>query len=49
VEWPRLLLRELLGGVGEPFLVDRLGYLDSAQNLPEVPRRDPADVIDRDE
>jgi hypothetical protein len=21
VEWPRLLLRELLGGVGEPFLV----------------------------
>lgn len=49
VEWPRTLLRELLGGVGEPLLVVRLGYRDSAEEVPPAPRRDPVAVIEYDE
>ncbi|WP_127508558.1 Acg family FMN-binding oxidoreductase [Actinoplanes solisilvae] len=45
VEWPRTLLRDLLAGIGEPFLVVRLGYLPDNEGLPPVPRRDPREVI----
>ncbi|GAB1640349.1 Acg family FMN-binding oxidoreductase [Krasilnikovia sp. MM14-A1259] len=45
VDWPRHLLRELLAGVGEPYVVVRLGYLD-ADPLPATPRRAAADVIE---
>jgi nitroreductase len=45
VTWPRHLLRELLSDIGEPYVVVRLGYLDSAEPLPPVPRRDAAEVI----
>lgn len=46
VEWPRLLLRDLLGGVGEPYLVVRLGYSNTTEPLPPAPRRDATDVIE---
>ncbi|RZU54596.1 hypothetical protein EV385_6547 [Krasilnikovia cinnamomea] len=46
VDWPRHLLRELLAGVGEPYLVVRLGYLDQAEPLPAAPRRTATDVIE---
>jgi nitroreductase len=49
VEWPRRLLRDLLAGVGEPYVVVRLGYGPAAGQLPPAPRRDPADVIEFDE
>ena len=49
VDWPRRLLRDLLAGVGEPYLVVRLGYGASAERLPPAPRRDPADAIEFDE
>jgi hypothetical protein len=39
------LLRELLAGVGEPYLVVRLGYIESRDALPPAPRRDAAEVI----
>jgi len=45
VAWPRHLLRELLAGVGEPYLVVRLGYVESRDPLPPAPRRDAAEVI----
>jgi nitroreductase len=45
VSWTRQLLRDLLAGIGEPYLAVRLGYLQSADPLPPAPRRDPADVI----
>ena len=45
VTWPRHLLRELLAGVGEPYLMVRLGYGESREPLPPSPRRDAADVI----
>ena len=45
VGWTRNLLRGLLSGIGEPYLVVRLGYLISADPLPAAPRRDPAEVI----
>lgn len=45
VAWPRQLLRGLLAGIGEPYLVIRLGHLSAADPLPPVPRRDPRDVI----
>jgi hypothetical protein len=46
VPWPRQLLRGLLAGVGEPFLVIRIGYLPAGTPLPPpAPRRDPRDVI----
>ena len=46
VTWPRHLLRYLLTGLGEPYVVVRLGYADSTEPLPPVPRRDAAEVID---
>jgi len=46
VTWPRHLLRYLLSGRGEPYVVVRLGYRDSAEPLPSVPRRDPAEMIE---
>jgi hypothetical protein len=45
VEWPRNLLRSMLAGLGDPYLVVRLGYLPADVELPRVPRRDPRDVI----
>jgi nitroreductase len=45
--WPRQLLTELLGGVGTPYLVVRLGYPDPAAGpATAAPRRDAAEVID---
>ena len=44
VVWPRRLLRGLLAGVGEPYVVVRLGH-PPAGALPPAPRRDAADVI----
>ena len=49
VQWPRLLLRDLLAEVGEPYLIVRLGYSDTTAPLPEAPRREPHDVIQVDE
>ena len=45
VEWPRHLVRGLIAGLGEPYLVVRLGYLPDAPPPPPTPRRDPRDVI----
>jgi hypothetical protein len=45
VEWPRHLLRSLLAGIGEPYLVVRLGYVPGREPLPASPRRAPDDVI----
>jgi hypothetical protein len=45
IAWPRMLLRRLLAGIGEPYLIVRLGYVDSAEVLPASPRRAAADVI----
>ncbi|WP_433381946.1 Acg family FMN-binding oxidoreductase [Actinoplanes sp. CA-142083] len=45
VEWPRHLVRGLIAGLGEPYLVIRLGYLPDAPPPPPTPRRDPRDVI----
>jgi hypothetical protein len=45
VEWPRTLVRGLISGLGEPYLVVRLGYLPDAPPAPPAPRRDPRDVI----
>jgi hypothetical protein len=45
VAWPHELLRGLLAGVGEPYLVVRLGYRPDRESLPPTPRRDPRDVI----
>jgi hypothetical protein len=44
VTWPRHLLRGLLAGIGEPFVVVRLGYAVSPAPLPPAPRR-PADQV----
>jgi len=43
--WPRQLLSELLGGVGVPYLVVRLGYVDADTPPPAAPRRDAAEVV----
>jgi hypothetical protein len=45
VAWPRHLLRGLLSGVGEPYLVVRLGYVPGLGPVPAAPRRAPHDVI----
>lgn len=45
VEWPRHLLKDLLSGIGEPYLTVRLGYQDAAAPLPPAPRRHAAGVI----
>ena len=44
-EWPRTLVRGLLAGIGEPYVVVRLGYLPDSSPPPATPRRDPRDVI----
>lgn len=46
VTWPRHLLRYLVSGLGEPYVVVRLGYVDTTEPLPPAPRRDAADVIE---
>jgi hypothetical protein len=46
VTWPRHLLRYLLSGLGEPYVVVRLGYADIAEPLPPAPRRAAAEIID---
>jgi nitroreductase len=45
VAWPRHLLRGLLAGIGDPYVVVRLGYRRTTEPLPSAPRRDPRDVI----
>jgi hypothetical protein len=45
VAWPRVLLRRLLSGMGEPYLIVRLGYVDSTDVLPVTPRRAVDEVI----
>lgn len=45
VAWPRRLLARLLSGIGEPYLIVRLGYVDSPDVLPVSPRRAVAEVI----
>ncbi|GGQ84593.1 Acg family FMN-binding oxidoreductase [Couchioplanes azureus] len=49
VQWPRRLLTDLLAGVGEPYVVVRLGYSDTSEPLPPAPRRRAAEVIDIDD
>lgn len=44
--WPRQLMRELLAGIGEPYLVLRLGIRVAPGAPPEAPSRDPGEVID---
>jgi nitroreductase len=46
VTWPRHLLARLLSGVGDPYLIVRLGYVESGEVLPATPRR-PADEVIR--
>ncbi|MBM2616304.1 nitroreductase [Actinoplanes sp. LDG1-06] len=45
VAWPRTLLGRILSGVGEPYLIVRLGYVESAETVPPSPRRTPDQVI----
>jgi nitroreductase len=45
VEWPRTLVRGLISGIGEPYVVVRLGYLPDSPPPPPTPRRDPREVI----
>jgi nitroreductase len=45
VEWPRTLVRGLIAGIGEPYVVVRLGYLPDSTPPPSTPRRDPRSVI----
>ncbi|SCF24790.1 Acg family FMN-binding oxidoreductase [Micromonospora mirobrigensis] len=44
--WPRRMMRDLLAGVGEPYLVVRLGYGHPRADLPAAPRRSAAEVIE---
>ncbi|WP_435055118.1 Acg family FMN-binding oxidoreductase [Micromonospora aurantiaca (nom. illeg.)] len=43
--WPRRMMRDLLAGIGDPYLVVRVGWGPDAE-LPPAPRRAPADVIE---
>jgi hypothetical protein len=43
------LLRRLLSDIGEPYLVVRLGYVDSDEVLPVSPRREVHETIQIDE
>jgi hypothetical protein len=45
VGWPRHLLQSLLSGLGEPYLVVRLGYPVMHDPLPAAPRRAAAEAI----
>ncbi|GAA3340526.1 NAD(P)H nitroreductase [Amorphoplanes nipponensis] len=49
VEWPRHLMRELLADVGEPYLIVRVGYRDTDEEVPGAPRRDAREVLTTDE
>jgi nitroreductase len=49
VGWSRHLLRDLLSDVGEPYVVVRLGYVESTYVLPATPRRAATEVITIDE
>jgi hypothetical protein len=49
IAWPRRLLRRLLSEIGEPYLVVRLGYVDSDEVLPVSPRREVRETIQIDE
>jgi hypothetical protein len=40
------LVRGLLAGTGEPYVVVRLGFSDSDRPLPPAPRRRPEQVIE---
>lgn len=44
--WPRTLMRDLLGGVGEPYLVVRVGIGPNPADLAPAPRRTPDDAIE---
>jgi hypothetical protein len=44
--WPRRLMRDLLAGLGEPYVVVRVGVGADPDDLPPVPRRDAAEVIE---
>ncbi|AGZ42709.1 Acg family FMN-binding oxidoreductase [Actinoplanes friuliensis] len=46
VAWSRQLMRDLLSGVGEPYLAVRLGYPADDAEPGTAPRRAPADVIE---
>jgi nitroreductase len=45
VAWPRQLLRRLVPGDGEPYLIVRLGYAASDEPPSVSPRREPRDII----
>jgi hypothetical protein len=45
-DWPRQLIREMISGLGEPYVVVRLGYYEGDEALPDVPRRNPGEVIE---
>jgi hypothetical protein len=49
VAWPRRLLRGMLANIGEPYLIVRLGYVDSSDVLPVTPRRTVGEVIHIDD
>jgi len=49
VAWPRQLLRRLVPGDGEPYLIVRLGYAASGEPPPISPRREPRDIIEIEE
>ncbi|MCM4084399.1 Acg family FMN-binding oxidoreductase [Paractinoplanes hotanensis] len=44
-EWPRQLVRHLLTGLGEPFLIVRLGYRSGREPAPASARRDLRDFV----
>jgi hypothetical protein len=44
--WPRHLMRDLIAGIGEPYLIVRLGVDPNLVDLPPAPRRNPDEVID---
>jgi hypothetical protein len=44
----RQTLRRILSGIGEPMLVLRIGLAEPLTGVPQTPRRDPNDVIERD-
>jgi hypothetical protein len=46
VSRPRHLVRGLLPGTGEPYVVVRLGYVNAQRPLPPAPRRATAQVIE---
>ncbi|MFG3582299.1 Acg family FMN-binding oxidoreductase [Micromonospora chersina] len=45
VAWPRRMMRDLLAGIGDPYLVVRVGW-GPDDDLPPAPRRTPTDVIE---